>query len=466
MNRSIELTENDREQLREVVRVAVPSQKELAVKARVTQPWLSQVLKGRRRSINADMLERVRLVLVDSLEDPSLGIPSEQLRDLRAFLRRVGDLVAGRAVQANNYPGDLVHVGAEYYITRSTPDKRGPDDQINEALDHMPFTMLVRGPVQCGKSSLLIRLESRAKRLGVETATFDPWLPPLDYPPHKPKGQADINARAARALSQMLQAQWQLEPPRDRGSDPIAALLSWLPRVLNAKPKPRLLIFDDLASLGARAADEWTSRFFRAMDNKHASGLQLSIGIGMTQHYGPHYQQRAVETSSAVVWRPSIELEWLDPQQVFQLETRISGRPPNDSDLFQLFGGQPYLSHAAVVYGEFREAVRRWLDDPSDANARYVRSAEPYRRHFRRNLRATVAGGPRAVLDKRDETRKVIEAFLEVCSGASRQLDADHRKFLETAWLLKKPEKPDDIPSPALELYRLFAEDFRETLAR
>jgi len=148
-----------------------------------------------------------------------------------------------------------------------------------------------------------------------------------------------------------------------------------------------------------------------------------------------------------------IEAGWFNPNEVIELETAITGSLPQHTDLYDLFAGQPYLTHAAAADSDFRDSVRVWMNDPSELHARPVRGAQAYRRHL--NAIKFAILGPTWEADQ--DARQLLESFVKACSGQFT-LDNDHKLFLATASLVKGNGEP------ALSLYRLIAEDFRELI--
>src|SRR5712692_10200610 len=124
-------------------------QKKLAVSANVTPSWLSQVLNTRRGRVDRDGFERIASVLIERLKNSSAARVSDE--PVSAYLRFLTQFIPDDAVRALTIykPGGIVPLDAHHYV------KRRADDLALEALAKSRMTMLVRGPVQCGKSSLI-----------------------------------------------------------------------------------------------------------------------------------------------------------------------------------------------------------------------------------------------------------------------------------------------------------------------
>lgn len=451
MTRQMDLSDDDRQFLNEMVSVLGLTKTRLAILANVRQPWLSDVLNGRRRAVDGEMLESVAKQIAIALKGrtPNAQFSEDRTRVALIFLTRFTSAAIAMLPRKIYRPGGPVPVDAGHYVERFA------DGETLQALQEPPFTMLVSGPVQCGKSSLLARLERKAQDLGFETARFDLRLP-ITPVLQKAKNQLDINATAAAAVSKLLQAQWGLEPPRDGLMDSIPRLVNWLSKALaTTASKPRLLILDDLARLGARAVEDWISLFIRAMHNYRATfSIQLSMAVGLKHHFSQYFRRRLLDLSSVVHWWPKIELGWLNDIEVTNLYNAVTGASckvgdDDIKDLYYCLSGQPYLTHAAAGDRYFRESVQRWTADPlSKANSESLRLTEPYIRH--RNATKLAILGP--TLEVERETYDLLQAFIKACSGTAIA-NPDHKLFLEKAKLLKEDG------NPALGIYSLFAKD-------
>jgi hypothetical protein len=307
--------------------------------------------------------------------------------------------------------------------------------------------MLVTGPVNCGKSSLLARVEQRANQIGIETAWFDPWLP-ADQ-------QEDGSSVAAAVLYEQLQDQWSLDPRREGPPDSIPRLFNWLKKALApTASKPRLLILDDLASLGVQGAEEWSSQFARAMHNLRATGkFQVNLAVGLTYQFGPSFARWLMGISSVVHWKPRIELGWFTAQEAVDLMERIGFKSePWVSKIIGIFDGHPYLMHAAATDQDFRDAMLTWqADQENDANKEVLRATKPYKRHLNA-IRFAILG----------PTMQPGKVHLQLghtfTSHGPGERDPDHMQFLTKAMLSKEDG------SPRLSIYRLIREDLQREL--
>jgi AAA-like domain len=452
MPRQLKLSADDRERLREIIDTAGLDQQALCELAKVSTGWLSGLLKerGQRpKSAEVDLVKRLTTVLVGQITTlpTERKLPTDQAETFLEFLSRYTE-VAARFLPPRIYmAGGPIPIDADHYIERQD------DSNIPMAIQAQVFSMIVRGPSQCGKSSLLAQLEHRARAKGFETAWFDPWAA-VGSVLEAERQTADILSLTASKFAKTLAADWRLDPPVGRRIEFIEDMSGWLLASLPADRKPRLLIMDDLGSLGVKAAEEWLS-FVRLIDTKRASlNLKLSVAVGMTHNFGPYFARKLEDFSSIVSWKPRIELGWLNKKQTAALERKLRGRELN---LYELFHGQPYLTHEAAQDDDFREAVERWTTAQTEKNERAIVGALPYKRHLKA-IKAALFGPP---WQNRAHAQILTHSFSKACqpSTAARprvDWDDDDGVFLKTAKLL------NDEGGPEIEIYRLIARDLNE----
>lgn len=468
MSRRINLSAEDCQRFASIVRSIGLAQNSLATSAGVKQPWLSYLLRGTRRtSVDAAMVERVAAqlakILAQYIDEKRF---TSDLTDERAqldlsFLGRFRE--GSPTPRATNIhpPGGPIASGAVPYVGREH------DAIILETLRLPSFFMRVSGPVQSGKSTALALLERRAHEIGIETAWFDPQPPSAAT--SNDRRDADADAESTLAASELLQARWGLEPPRRGPITTIAKLVAWLQQELApTASRPRLLILDDLVMLGGDAAENWLSLFVRALFNYRATrGLNISVAVGMTYNFGASFARKLMFVSSVVHWQPRLEVGWLSLEQVNALLDTLRDKQATDMyhesasrELFTLFKGQPYLTHAAASDKEFRNVVQQWATNGSSASADAVRQTQWYRRHLNA-IRLSLFG---PTYEPDGEAHRLIKSFAEACAASVSptirpDIDPHHGLFLTTAKLL------DELGRPALGIYRLVAEDIQRIVS-
>ena len=449
------LTETDRQAFNEYVNALDLTQRQLAEQAGVTQSWLSQSFTGRSASVDAEKLEKVANLLISLINQrqPDSRLSADRAKIALSFLSRFsGEAMALAQPQMMSQPGDVVAFG-DYYVTRSK------DAELLQMLECLPFSALVMSAPQCGTSSLLAHLESKAREQRVECAWWDPKRMTSGLTAE------EISEAASLHLYRTLQAQWGLKPSRDGEPNSITLLFHWLMKELaSTAATPRLLIMDDLASLGAGELSNWLSNFVRAIDTtRPRTRMNLSIVVGITHHFEVAFHKRMLELSSIVHWRPNLELDWFTDEEMKQIERAITGKNDKKSNLFELFGGQPYLTHAALTDKPFYEAVRNWdeafkkeakgdLAEPSaETLARPILGSRFYKKH-RKAISSALCGSSR---DSNSNCKDLIRGFYKACSTQRDDNKPDQKVFFERVKLLKNNE-------PRISLYRLIAEDLFE----
>lgn len=462
----VELTNIDKRMMKDIAEALGLKQKDLVARAAVKQSWLSQALSDRYTSVDGERLEKVARVLVEGLStrEPDDLLSKEGIKDARVFLSRFTDVPDIQKPTKTYHPGGIVDIDADFYIEREA------DEKVLSALQEMPFTMLVRGPVQCGKSSVLARLQRKAKEIGFETVRFEP--PSLITDPRK----SSVISEAITSLAELLQAEWNLQPSR-KPLNTISELVRWIRGGLErTASKPRILIIDDLASLGADALEDWANYFIRPMHNERAlDGPQVSFAIGVTHLYGKAFERRLLFMSSLVNWKPRLDsfevllkgkdLDndkvagginwWMDEVQVEDLEKKLTGGSSESRELHHVFQGQPYLTHVSITDEQFWRDVRVWLADPSEINARPIRGAQAYRQHLNA-IRLSITG---PTWSASSDSRRFIQALNNVSSNdTNATLEPDDKLFLQSLKLV------DKSGSLTLQLYKLIAQDLLEAL--
>lgn len=457
MTGQVQFSADDSRLLKQIVEITRLEQQEVSRRSGVSPGWLSLLLKAqsqRSRTVEGALVQRLTNVLVKELKalQDQHEVSDDRVAWAMDFLSRYTE-EAAKLMPPKIYPaGGPIPVDAAHYIKRPTVDS-----QLISALQIPKFSLMVRGPVQCGKSSLLAQLEHKARAKGIETAWFDPWAAVGSFLDTR-KNAGDIFALTATKLVKTLEVEWRLHPPSGRPIEFKEDLSGWLfSELASANRKPRLLILDDLGGLGPIAAEEWLS-FVRLIDTKRASrDIQISVAVGMTHHFGPYFARELEGYSSNVSWEPLIELEWLNKKQTAELERRLAGYELN---LYELFHGQPYLTHAAVGDADFRESVQHWLENATEKNQRSIIGALPYKRHLRA-IRLAILGPP---WQDQTSARRLVDSFVHLARGSDSSRDTptefslewDHEEFLKTAKLM------NDARRPELKIYKLIAEEMKD----
>src|SRR5205823_6263298 len=121
--------------------------------------------------------------------------------------------------------------------------------------------------------------------------------------------------------------------------------------------------------------------FVRAMHNERAfSNIQMSIAVGVTYLYGPEFERILLRMSSVVHWWPRIEVGWLKPDEVKKMSKKVSTVKCDEKKIFEVLQGQPYLTHAAIMYPKFCEALLSWSNGDTEQTSYEVLISDAFRR--------------------------------------------------------------------------------------
>lgn len=347
----------------------------------------------------------------------------------------------------SHMPGGPVPVIASHYVPREH------DALITESVTKPPFTMLVDGPVQAGKSTVLALLQRKAFDAGMETAWFDPQSQTTAA---GAVDEAAAEADAARMMAELVEDRWRLNAPKRGPIRTIAQLINWMTAELAREPaKPRLLILDDLVTLGPAGLERWLPQFVRGLSNLRATrDVNVSIAVGLSMHFDIHLRRKLIVISSSIHWHPQIPVGWFTQREVSEMTLKLNVGEnltlPNIA--FDAFKGQPYLTHAALVDRDFLETASRWAVNRSRTDADAVRQSRWYIRHLAA-VRLVISG---PAYDPGPDAKALIRSFASACESAAHILDRQHGQILEKLQLLARDGQP------TLEIYRLLAEDMLE----
>lgn len=259
--------------------------------------------------------------------------------------------------------------------------RRREDDRMERCLAQKGSTVVVKGPRQSGKSSLLARAHALARRNGLRSVYLD--FQTFDEPQLASLGEAlrALAKRIARFLRTSVQPSevWDSDLLGDKGS--FAAFLETA--VLDSAAPPAVLLLDEVDRLFDRP---YRGDFFAAVRGWHNNraleqaweGLHLFLGHATDPAL---WIENLNESPFNVGERLRLEDFTLD--QIADLNARHGSplrSPAEIEDLVRLVGGQPYLVRQAlyVLASEGWSLVR--LRDEAD------RDKGPFGDHLRRHL--------------------------------------------------------------------------------
>lgn len=207
--------------------------------------------------------------------------------------------------------------------------------EMEETLQDHPFSMAVDGPLQCGKTTLLLQLAEAAQREQFLVAWFDCLM--------VTEGQS--SSVLFSGLARILASECGLELPPIPPNDSFS-FNQWLLARRRAQPEPRcLLILDQLTDLKMDLIRELESSI-RVLHNQRGS-LNLSFVIASCPRSIDHGDWLL---NSRGYFHPNIDVGWFSPEEVRQLMV-LHPDCPQDEEVMKFllkFEGQPHLTHVAI----------------------------------------------------------------------------------------------------------------------
>jgi len=318
-------------------------------------------------------------------------------------------------------------LGHPRYVTRQA------DREAEAAITTGESVVLLKGPRQTGKTSLLARALEAARRRGARAVCTDLLALTEDQ-----LGSLDS---ALRALATHLADELDLPPPADSWDADRGSLRSFrryvrteaLPRV------PRLIWgLDQVDRLFSRPYAGDILGLFRSWHNERAldpSGPWQRLTLALSYSAEAHLFVADLNQSPFNVG-VRVELTDFTPAELAALNEALGGAAAADvARIHALTGGQPFLSHRALLLlrgGEWN------LERLESAGAGPL---SPFRDHFAALERALRADAG------------LWRTFRNLLRGRGRLSDAEFLR-LRSAGLLRG-ERPEDA-APRCEMYRRY----------
>jgi hypothetical protein len=233
-------------------------------------------------------------------------------------------------------PGGTAGLRDRLYI------RRAPDGEVEAAAVRTGETLVIRAPRQMGKSSLAVRYLAACRDNQKTDAYIDFQL--LDDDELATR-QGLVAAVAGRLLSEL-----DLGSP-EQGSPPIQDFTRFMERqILGAISGEVALVFDEVDRIFGRPYQRDFFAMLRGWHNRRATHPdpweQLNLALVISTE--PYLLIDSADQSPFNVVTP-LQLEPLSRNQLAELNDLHGGvlGPHQLDDLFQLSGGQPYLSRLA-----------------------------------------------------------------------------------------------------------------------
>ncbi|HEX6900734.1 MAG TPA: hypothetical protein VF789_13495 [Thermoanaerobaculia bacterium] len=309
------------------------SQAAIAEQAKVPQATVSNCLRGGK--IQKESILAILNVLTSVLGEKGSGgavSAEEAARFTQAIQKAYASCTAGEgAATFRAHPGGGMPPNAVNRLDRPALWR-----QMEETLQDHPFSMAVDGPLQCGKTTLLLQLAEAARREQFLVAWFDCLMVTEGQP----------SSVLFSGLARTLASEWGLDLPALPPSDSFS-FNQWLLARRRAQPEPRcLLILDQLTDLEMDLIQDLESSI-RVLHNQRGL-LNLSFVVARSP--------RSVDCEDWMLksrgyFHPHVDVGWFSPVEVQQL-VALHPNCPQDGEvariLYKEFGGQPYLIHSAI----------------------------------------------------------------------------------------------------------------------
>jgi transcriptional regulator with XRE-family HTH domain len=406
------INEIERNALNGVTDLLGIKQEELADLADVSQAWLSITLSGKKSKRETQNLTRLARTLLDLFNEKrkSIQVEETQADEFSETLRRLSALYEPQSTAFVTPAGPAVPSNARNYIRRTL------DKLVDECLESGNLSTYIVGPFQAGKTSLLLRFRDEAKKKGFETAYFSckNLAKPRFFSDSatvfrlRPKLSEEETEKEVdsffRSLKDTLTTTWGLNasPQLDEADFP-----TWAEKLLKFGPERQaLVILDDLGYLSPMLRYKINSSI-RIVKNTNSfvsfarglvepapiilegkkemghveSAISLSSSspttsisllpavpvISSSSFIGARTSQSHMDavaittssvpaiSSSSTTYGQSPFDWWFTEEQVRTLLATLEIDLGEDfTDIYQQYGGQPFLSHLVAANADLR----------------------------------------------------------------------------------------------------------------
>jgi hypothetical protein len=350
-------------------------------------------------------------------------------------------------------PGGPVPIEAKNYVDpqpKVLESARPLRDQIAHFLHSKLFSASVFGPPQCGVTSLLFRFIDQAERANMTTALFD-CKKVIDHIEPKPTDEA--LGRFTSYLGSSIAQFWGKTPPQIVSS---SDFLDWIQDSFG-DGTVRLLVIDNLSSLRELAMPflDFVIRPIKALRGTSKVLLNFAFGIH------PEDMKNFSEFRLSPILGTQIDLTWFTKEQTSKL-TDVFGQHKHAKDIFERFGGQPFLTHIAIAYMRQAKTNRR-PEGPSltipKIHSLAKESAGTFAQHFNviKDLLVT------STSDGKIED-SCLDSLIKICQKP-RSVEELHFTDLEIAEFLAEANlvrRVADKFEPSLDLYCAYGKRVRK----
>ena len=416
----------------------------ILVEGRKDLGWFTSLLKATSWPVieppTADWLRScLREVRIGQGADNQFGSPlPAQIEGLVTTLFGTGRVAGVTMASQLELPGQIVPLGSPYYVERAGDALA----QIATGLEGV--TLVIKAPRQMGKSSLLVRVMAQAREIGKAVAMLDFQR----FEQNTLSGTEIFYRQFCTWLSRQLGLEDRVE---EFWSEPLGNLQrcteymeSYVLPTLNS---PLMLALEEVDRL---FDTPFRSDFFGMLRSWHnarqMNAVWKALDLVLVTSTQP-YQFVENLTQSPFNVGVTLDLTDFNPLQLARLN-RAHGSPlaaPQEARLFELVGGQPYLT---------RQALYMVASDSYSLDALFERAADP-RGPFGEHLRY--------LLQQLRQQPQLVEGLRQVLLGEHNARPSDTVFWrLEGAGLVKWVGSGQSrLILPRCQLYTDF---FREQL--
>jgi hypothetical protein len=329
------------------------SQAELGKFAQKSQAWASNLLRG-RTSANREDLESIHAGLQCVLANPRHRLTAAQSSEVMGVLAALSRSFGDHPFIAR--PGGCIPDHAMNYVPRRT------DTWADRLLEKPPFTVLVQGPPDVGKSTFLMLLERSAeKKHHMKVIAYDcktvSQTPASEFLREK---EGDLLQESDRLRHSRMSLEHTLirtlaRETGDRGwasAERLEDISPLLNEAIIGRAYPGLLlVLDAVSELPVEVSRALLGTVRTLHNDRGRYKTNLCIAVGMTwdsTSRGIHEFVRVSSTCSVI--DPRIDIEWFTQDETRKLLGALDETLQSSTAvIFGQYSGQPFVTHAAAV---------------------------------------------------------------------------------------------------------------------
>lgn len=347
-DRNFRLQEDQRGGLKHLLRELGIKQEGLAETIGISQSWVSNLLSGTTPQRDRKAMEALVGEVRRTVERRNLQglLTDEKAQGRYTFLDGILDQSGLNFRKPIAQPMGYMPVDAANYIPR--PDEeRALRYMLDRDARHYTFNLLVSGPPDSGKSTIIGYLQNMAGHDKVQVAQVhhNELIKEEERADPEREEKALLNLTA-----KTMAGAWDLPQPSTGEISHYVQLSHYL-RESMAKVDPhkrRLLVIDNLEGLRSAALQRKflavVDDMFEKMGMMYPAKFAVVLGITPNSQALQDYLDYEKHGSR-------IEVSWFNQQQVRDLTSAVGGERlvRYSGQLYEQYGGQPFLTHLAAT---------------------------------------------------------------------------------------------------------------------